>query len=52
MWVLSVVFGTLRLAVVCDGVQEPVFEQPERPVIGFAEPLAGLDDFVEHRLDS
>src|SRR4029450_4498342 len=37
---------------VCARGPTPAPAQPERAVIGFAEPLAGLDDFVENRLDS
>jgi hypothetical protein len=51
MRVLSVVFRTLGLAMMCDRVQKTMLEEPERAVIGFAEPLAGLDDLVENRLD-
>ena len=32
-------------------VQEALLEQVERAVLGPAEPLAGLDDLVQHRLD-
>src|SRR4029450_3959884 len=43
---------TLFRSVVGGRLQKIVLEEPERAVIGFAEPLAGLDDFVENRLDS
>jgi hypothetical protein len=51
MWMLPVIFRTLRLAVVCDRLQKIVLEEPERTVIRFAEPLTGLDDLIENRLD-
>jgi hypothetical protein len=35
-----------------DGVEESILEEPERALVRFAEPPAGLDDLVENRLQS
>jgi hypothetical protein len=43
--------GRLRASVRAH-VEEPVLEEPEGPVIGFAEPSARLGHLLEHRLDS
>ena len=45
-----VVGGALRLSMVCSGVEQTVLEQPERSMVGVAEPSAGFDDLVKHRL--
>jgi hypothetical protein len=48
---LSVVLGHRLVAVVNSGAEHAVLEQPERTVVGVAEPSAGLDDLLEHRLE-
>ena len=48
---LPVEFG-VGPAVVCDGVEERPFEKPERPVLGCAEPRAGVDHLFENRLQA
>jgi hypothetical protein len=48
---LPVVLSALCFGVVRCDVKEPLLEEIERAVIGFAEPLASLDDLVENRLD-
>jgi hypothetical protein len=47
---LAVVLRSPGAALVGDGVEESILEEPERPLVRFAEPPAGLDDLVENRL--
>ena len=49
---LSVVLRPLRLPPVCDRVKESILQQPQCPVVGIAEAPTGLDDLVEHGLES
>jgi len=47
---LAIEVRTLRFALVGHGLQQAVLQQPERPMVGLAQPPARLDDLVEHRL--
>ena len=52
MRMLPVVVSDLALAVMCSRVQESFPEQPQPPVVSFAESPAGFDDLVEHGLEA
>jgi hypothetical protein len=49
--VLSVVLRRLCVDVERRRVQESLLEQVKHPILGLAKSFAGLDDFVEYRLE-
>ena len=51
MGVIAVVIVAPLLPLVGDGLKHPLLEQPERAVVGVAEPSTGFDDFVEDGLE-
>jgi hypothetical protein len=50
MRMLAIVLGSQRLAVIGDGMEELVLEEPEPAVVSLAESPASLDDLIENRL--
>ena len=50
MGVFPVVLSNLGLGMGCSGVEEPVFEQIQRPFLGLAQSRARVDHLVENWL--
>jgi hypothetical protein len=48
---LAVVLSSFGDTVMCSRMEQPIPEEPQRAVVGVAQPLAGFDDLVEDRLE-
>ena len=47
---LAVVLSSRGAALVGDGVEEPILEEPERALVRLAKSPTRFDDFIENRL--